>query len=110
MINRLTLFSSNIKETDMNIDKSTKRLTKMLNKGFQGYPKIELEYFGETAECATEVSVKFILDEGVAAQEEKFSSTSEIRKDEGIQTTLIKIIERAGAKTVTLVENITIIK
>jgi hypothetical protein len=94
----------------MNLDKSTKRIAKRVKKGFQGYPKIELAYFGETTNCATEVSVKFILEEGAKAQEEKFACKGDVKKDESIQTTILKVIERANAKTVTEVEGISLIK
>ena len=44
--------------------------------------------------------VSFLLEEGADAQEESFSSQNDVRKDETIQTTIVKIIERAEAKTV----------
>ena len=94
----------------MNLDKSTKRIAKRVKKGFQGYPQISLAYFGESADCATEVVVGFILEEGAKAQEERFSSKGDARKDETIQTTLIKVIERANAKTVVEVAGVSIIK
>ena len=94
----------------MNLDKSTKRIAKRVKKGFQGYPQISIAYFGESTSCATEVVVGFISEEGVAAQEQKFSSKADARKDETIQTTLLKIIERANAKTVLEVAGVSIIK
>lgn len=94
----------------MNLDKSKKRIAKRVNNGFQGYPLISLAYFGTTDSCATEVAVSFILEEGADAQEEKFSSEGDVRKDETIQTTLLKVIERANVKTVTEVAGTSIIK
>ena len=94
----------------MNLDKSTKRIAKRVKKGFQGYPQISLAYFGESVNCATEVVVGFISEEGAAAQEQKFSSKGDARKDETIQTTLLKVIERADAKTVLEVAGVSIIK
>jgi hypothetical protein len=94
----------------MNLDKCTKRIAKRVKKGFQGYPQISLAYFGESPDLATEVVVGFIADEGVAVQEQKFSSKSDARTDETIQTTLLKVIERAEAKTVTEVQGVAIIK
>ena len=94
----------------MNLDKSTKRIAKRVKKGFQGYPQISIAYFGESADCATEVVVGFISEEGAATQEQKFSSKDDARKDESIQTTLLKVIERADAKTVLEVSGVTIIK
>jgi hypothetical protein len=94
----------------MNLDKSTKRIAKRVKKGFQGYPQISLAYFGETTNYATEVVVGFISEEGAAAQEQKFISKSDARKDETIQTTLLKVIERADAKTVLEAEGVSIIQ
>ena len=93
----------------MNLDKSTKRIAKRVKKGFQGYPQISLAYFGESVNCATEVVISFTLEEGVDAQEQKFTSKGDARKDETIQTTLLKIIERANAKTVIEVAGVAIL-
>jgi len=94
----------------MNLDKSTKRIAKKVKVGFQGYPQITLAYFGEAEDCATQVVVSFILEAGADAQEERFSSKGDIRKDETIQTTLVKVIERAEAKTVIEVAGVAKIK
>ncbi len=94
----------------MNLDKSTKRIAKRVKKGFQGYPQISIAYFGESTGCATEVVLGFIAEEGAVAQEQKFSSESDVRQDESIQTTLLKVIERADAKTVLEVEGVSLIK
>ncbi|KGJ89423.1 hypothetical protein [Thalassotalea sp. ND16A] len=94
----------------MNLDKSTKRIAKRVKKGFQGYPQISLAYFGEVANCATEVVVGYISEEGAAAQEQKFSSKGDARTDETIQTTILKVIERVDAKTVLEVAGVSIIK
>lgn len=94
----------------MNLDKSTKRIAKKVKKGFQGYPLISLAYFGEKVSCATEVVVGFVSEEGAVAQEQKFSSKGDVRKDDIIQTTLLKVIERADAKTVIELAGVSIIK
>ncbi len=94
----------------MNVDKSTKRIAKRVKKGFQGYPQISIAYFGESTDCASEVVVGFIAEEGVAAQEQKFSSKEDARIDETIQTTLLKVIERANAKTVIEAAGVSVIK
>ncbi|MGJ8692312.1 MAG: hypothetical protein ACSHW0_07505 [Thalassotalea sp.] len=93
----------------MNLDKSTKRIAKKVKKGFQGYPQISLAYFGASADSASEVVIGFTLEEGAAVQEQKFVSKSDARTDETIQTTLLKIIERADAKTVLEVEGVAIL-
>lgn len=94
----------------MNLDKSTKRIAKRVKNGFQGYPQITLTYFGESVSCATEVVVGLILEEGADSQEQRFSSKGDARKDETIQTTLLKVIEIANAKTVVEIAGISIIK
>ena len=94
----------------MNLDKSTKRIAKRVKNGFQGYPQISLAYFGESIDVATVVVVGFILEEGAIAQEQKFTSKGDVRKDETIQTTLLKVIERADAKTVLEISGVSIIK
>lgn len=94
----------------MNLDKSTKRIAKRVKSGFQGYPQIAIAYFGESTECASEVVVAFISEEGAPAQEQRFSSKGDARKDETIQTTLLKVIERADAKTVVEIEGVSVIK
>jgi len=94
----------------MNLDKSTKRIAKRVKKGFQGYPQISLAYFGVSEQCATEVVVGYTSEEGAEAQEQKFSSKDDVRKDETIQTTLLKVIERADAKTVLEVPGVSLIK
>lgn len=94
----------------MNLDKSTKRIAKRVSKGFQGYPQISPAYFGESPDLATEVVVGFISEEGAVVQEQKFVSEGDVRKDETIQTTILKVIERADAKTVVEVEGVSINK
>jgi len=106
LINGLKLF----RILFMNLDKSTKRIAKRVKKGFQGYPQISITYFGESTSYASEVIVGFIQEEGAAVQEQKFSSKGDVKKDESIQTTLLKVIERAEAKTVLETEGILIIK
>ena len=93
----------------MNLDKSTKRIAKRVKKGFQGYPQISLAYFGASTDCATEVVVGYTAEEGATVQEQKFTSKADARKDETIQTTLLKVIERADAKTVVEVAGVAII-
>jgi hypothetical protein len=90
----------------MNIDKSTKRIAKRVSKGFQGYPQISIAYFGSSSDCATEVVIGYLSEEGAEVQEQKFSCKGDARKDETIQTTLLKVIERADAKTVIQIDGV----
>lgn len=74
--------------------------------GFQGYPTITITYFGQDDAIATEVALEFVADEGVPGQTETFRTESDIREDETIQSAIVKMIERSGAKSVTLIEGI----
>ena len=93
----------------MNLDKAKKRIAKQVKKGFKGYPMITLAYYGNTKKCATEVAIQFKLNENDSVQEERFSCETEIRENELIQTTLVKIIERANANSVIEIEGVTIL-
>ena len=92
----------------MNLDKSKKRIAKRSKMGFQGYTKISISYYGKVASCADEVVVEFLLEEGAAIQTERFSSKSDAREDEVIQSALVKMIERSEAKTVVQLEGVTV--
>ena len=47
---------------------------------------------------------------GVEPQEQKFVSENDAREDETIQSTLVKIIERANASTVEEIDGVSIVK
>ncbi len=93
----------------MHVDKAKKRIAKQVKKGFNGYPQISIAYFGENAECPTEVVVQFILEEGAEVNEERFVGKTDVRESEVIQTTLVKIIERANANSVVEMAGVSII-
>jgi len=86
----------------MNLEKSKKRIAKRVKMGFQGYPMVSIAYFGRIDGQTDEVIVTFLLEEGGEAQEERLQSKTEAQEDELIQSALVKIIERSGAKTVSL--------
>ncbi len=90
----------------MNLDKSRKRISKRVKKGFQGYPVITIAYYGPDEELATKVSVGFIEEENADIQIENFNTESDVREDVAVQSALIKIIDRSGAKTVSLIDRI----
>lgn len=93
----------------MHVDKAKKRIAKQVKKGFHGYPLVSLEYFGKTPGSATEVVISFIEEEGADPQKQTVVSGADAREDETIQSTLLKIIERVGAKTVTEIDGISTI-
>ena len=93
----------------MNVDKAKKRIAKQVKKGFSGYPKVSIEYFGKTSDSACEVVITFMLEENAEPQEQKFMSVNDAREDETVQSTLVKIIERTNASTVAEIEGVSII-
>ena len=93
----------------MHVDKAKKRIAKQVKKGFHGYPLVSLEYFGKTPDSASEVVISFTEEEGAEPQKKRFVSGGDAREDETIQSILLKIIERADAKTVTEVNGISIL-
>ena len=86
----------------MNLEKSKKRISKKVKMGFQGYPIIGITYSGPNDSLATEVFLELVSEEGAEPQSEKFATESDIREDETIQSAIVKMIERSGAKSVTL--------
>jgi hypothetical protein len=94
----------------MNVDKAKKRIEKLAKRGFKGYPLVSIEYFGVTADTATEVVMTFTLEEGAEPQSQKFLSKSDAREDETIQSVLVKTIERTDASTVAQVDGVSILK
>lgn len=74
--------------------------------GFQGYPTIEITYFGPSDSLAIEVLLELVLEEGAEPQTEKFTTASDIREDETIQSAIVKMVERSGAQTVVLSEGV----
>jgi hypothetical protein len=90
----------------MNLDKAQKRLSKLHKRGDHGYPLIDIQYFGVNTELATKVVVSFTQEAGAQTFEESFTAPTDIRFDEVVQTTLLKIIDRAEAKTVVIKEQV----
>ncbi len=90
----------------MNLEKSQKRISKKVKRGFQGYPIITISYFGPNEDLATKVSVGFIEEENADAQFEKFNTVEDVRNDVVVQSTIVKIIDRSAVKTVSLMEKI----
>ncbi len=93
----------------MSLDKSKNRIAKKSKMGFQGYPKISIVYYGKTANFADEVMIEFVSEEGADIQTERFTSKIDVREDEIIQSALVKMIERADAKTVVQANSVLIL-
>ncbi len=90
----------------MNLEKSKKRISKKVKMGFQGYPSIRISYSGVSDSLATEVALEFVLEEGAEPQIQKFATKCDIREDEVIQSTIVKTIERSGARSVIVNEGV----
>jgi outer membrane protein assembly factor BamA len=93
----------------MNVEKAKKRISKLIKKGDKGYPKVSIEYFGESTDTATEVAVTFMLDEDEAPQIQKIKSESNAREDESIQSVIVKIIELSNVNTVIEIDGTSLI-
>ncbi|MFT7373762.1 MAG: hypothetical protein ACI9T9_002462 [Oleiphilaceae bacterium] len=92
----------------MNLDKAKKRIAKKVKMGFQGYPEISIDYFGQNKDSADEVVVTFVPDEGATPMEQRFPGKTDVREDEVIQSAIVKIIERSEVKTVNMSEGISL--
>ena len=74
--------------------------------GFQGYPQLSIAYFGATTDVAEQVVVSFLLEEGAETMQEQFNCKTDAREDQGVQSAIVKMIERSGAKTVNQAESV----
>ncbi|MFT7403389.1 hypothetical protein [Zhongshania sp.] len=93
----------------MHLDKAKKRIAKQVKKGFNGYPLISLKYFGATPDAATELVISFVMEEGAEPQVQTLACKLDAREDETIQSTVVKIIERANVNTLTELSEVSII-
>jgi hypothetical protein len=90
----------------MNLEKSKKRISRKAKMGFQGNPTIEITYLGPNDSLAIQVLLELVSEEGAEPQTEKFTTASDIREDETIQSAIVKMIERSGARSVILSEGV----
>jgi hypothetical protein len=89
----------------MKLEKSQKRIMKKVKMGFQGYPTITIVYSCPNKILPTEVTIEFVVEDGAETQTEKFITEGDVREDEVVQSAIVKMIERSGAKSVTLRED-----
>ena len=94
----------------MNLKKSKKRIAKKVKMGFQGYPEISISYFGSTTDIAEQVAVSFVAEKGAKPMEERFQSKFDAREDQVIQSAIVKMIERSGAKAIKQAEGVKVVK
>ena len=84
----------------MNLAKAQKRLAKLHKQGMHGYPLIEVHYYAGSSQIAEVMTVSLTSEAGATPYMERFTSSSDIREDHVMQTTLLKIIERTQAQSV----------
>ena len=90
----------------MKLERSKKRISKKAKKGFQGYPLLTIAYYGPTNKLATKVAVGVIESEGSEPEMEKFILEKDVRNDFEVQAAIIEILEKSGAKSVSLIQEI----
>ena len=81
--------------------KKTKKLKKLLNKGFRGYPLATIASYGPNDKIATKVAVGIIPYENALPSILKrwFNEDTDIRIDRVTNEEIIKFIKENGAKS-----------
>ena len=88
--------------------KKPKKLKKMSQKGFRGFPVATVAYYGPTDKLATKVAVGIIAHEGADPVDLNrwFTETVDIRMDETINTEIIQFIKANNVKSVVAADRI----
>lgn len=88
--------------------KKSKRLKKLLNKGFRGYPIATIAYYGPDDKNATKVTVGIVPDENVEPNVLKrwFNEGADIRTDRITNQEIIEFIKDNGARSVVMADRI----
>ena len=88
--------------------KKPKKIKKLLNKGFRGYPVATIAYYGPDDKNATKVAVGIVPSEDAEPDILKrwFSEDTDIRKDRIANEEIIKFIKENGAKSVVMGDRI----
>ncbi len=88
--------------------KKSKKIKKLLNKGFRGYPVATIAYYGPDDKNATKVAVGIVPSEDAEPDtiERWFNENSDIRKDRSTNEEIIKFIKENGAKSVVMADRI----
>lgn len=90
----------------MNLEKMKKRISKKAKKGFQGYPVLTIAYYGPNNKHATKVAVGVLESEDGEPEMKRFILEHDVRNDSEVQAAIIEILEKSGAKSVSLVPKI----
>ena len=88
--------------------KKSKKLKKLLNKGFRGYPLATIAYYGPDDNNATKVAVGIIPYENAVPSILKrwFNEDTDIRIDRNTNEEIIKFIKENEAKSVVMTDRI----
>jgi hypothetical protein len=88
--------------------KKSKKLKKLLNKGFRGYPVATIAYYGPDDKNATKVAVGIVPSEDTEPEILKrwFNEEIDIRNDRNNHQEIIKFIKENGAKSVVMADRI----
>ena len=88
--------------------KKPKKLKKLLNKGFRGYPIATIAYYGPDDKNATKVAVGIVPNENVEPTILKrwFNEEIDIRKDRITNEEIIEFIKEHEAKSVVMADRI----
>ena len=88
--------------------KKSKKLKKLMNKGFRGYPIATIAYYGPDDKNATKVAVGIVPNENVepAILKRWFNEEIDIRKDRITNGEIIEFIKEHEAKSVVMADRI----
>ena len=88
--------------------KKSKRLKKLLNKGFRGYPVATIAYYGPDDKTATKVAVGIVPNENAEPSilNRWFNEDIDIRKDRTTNEEIIAFIKENVAKSVVMADRI----
>ncbi|MDA3898279.1 MAG: hypothetical protein PF482_19255 [Desulfobacteraceae bacterium] len=88
--------------------KKSKKIKKLLNKGFRGYPVATIAYYGPDDKNATKVAVGIVPSEDAEPDILKrwFNEAIDIRKDRIISEEIIQFIKENKAKSVVMTDRI----
>ena len=88
--------------------KKSKKIKKLLNKGFRGYPIATIAYYGPIDKIATKVVVGIVPNENAEPTVLKrwFNEEIDIRKDSITNDEIIEFIKEHQAKSVIMADRI----
>ena len=88
--------------------KTPKRIKKLLNKGFKGYPIATIAYYGPNDQVASKVSVGIVEndDEEQIVMKKWFNEDKDIRREGVTNDEILVFIKENGAKSVVMADRI----